>query len=171
MIPFRYPTFVRAPDGDAGEPVAKSATDTAGFSLDYVRELRQENNGWRLKATELEAAAHRAREELDQARAEAERRIVRAELKAVAARAGMVDLDGIKLLDLSRARLSEAGEVEGADEIIGAARRERPWLFGDSRTSNSSAPPRPREARDTRDARQMTAKEFAEAKKSRFWRR
>lgn len=162
---------VRAAEGDAGEPGAKPVGDAAGFSLDYVRELRQENKGWRLKATELEAAANRAREDLGQARAEAERRIVGAELRAAAARAGMVDLDGIKLLDLSRVRLSETGELEGVDEIISAARRERPWLFGDARTSNTAPPPRPREARDTRDARQMTAKEYAEAKKSRFWRR
>lgn len=169
MIPFLWPIAVRAPEGAAGEP-ARPDSD-AGFSLDYVRELRQENKGWRQKAAELEDQANRAREELGVARAEAERRVVHAEVKALAARAGMVDPDGVKLLDLSAVRLSGDGEVEGADALLEAARKERPWLFGDARSSNTTPAPKPRDTRDGRHARAMSAREYEAAKSSRAWRR
>ncbi len=168
MIPFRWPMLLRAPEGDGGEPGGPPAGP--GFSLDYVRELRQENRGWRQKATELEAQANRAREELGVARAEAERRVVHAEVKALAARAGMVDPDGVKLLDLSAVRLSREGELEGAESLMEAARKERPWLFGDARSSNTAPAPKPRDAREGRHARGMTAREYAAAKSAHAWR-
>lgn len=65
----------------------------------------------------IEALRHRAdtlERELRETVAEAERRLIRAELKAEAVRAGMVDLDGLKLLDLSALRLSAGGDVGAA---------------------------------------------------------
>ena len=41
-------------------------------------------------------------------------RLIHAELKAEAVRAGMIDLDGLKLIDFSEAKLNERGEVDGA---------------------------------------------------------
>ena len=157
-------------DGE-GEGGAQAQAEPASFPLDYVRELRAENKGWRLKAAEMEAAAGRAREDLAAAREAAAARIVLAEVKAAAARAGMVDPDGVKLLDLSAVQLSENGEVEGAEAAVEAARKSRPWLFADARTSNSAPPPRPRDAREGRDARQMTPKEYEAARDGRAWRR
>ena len=57
-------------------------------------------------------------------------RLLRAELKAHAVRAGMVDLDGLKLLDTSRLVLNERDEVVGAAELMAETRRAKPWLFG-----------------------------------------
>ncbi len=159
-----------ASDGE-GEGGAQAQAEPASFPLDYVRELRAENKGWRLKAAEMEAAAGRAREDLAAAREAAAARIVLAEVKAAAARAGMVDPDGVRLLDLSAVRLSENGEVEGAEAAVEAARKSRPWLFADARTSNPAAPPRPRDAREGRDARQMAPKEYEAARKRQAWRR
>ncbi len=171
MIPFRRPIVALAPEGDGGESAARQAPEVAGFPLDYVRELRAEKKSWQQKAAEMEAAASQAREQLAQAREAATARIVRAELRARATRAGMVDQDGVALLDLSGVRLNEAGEVEGADAAIQTARLARPWLFLDARTSNPERPPRPRESRAASDARQMTEKEYDAARKSRAWRR
>ena len=57
----------RSPDGsESGGPAAATpavlsstvaTTEPAAFSVDYVRELRAENKGYRLKAQQLEAAA------------------------------------------------------------------------------------------------------------------
>ena len=75
--------------------------------------------------------------------------IVRAELKAEAVRAGMVDLDGLKLLDASRVKVGANGEVEGATALMRELRRAKPWLFGGASSSSTAGappaqPPKPR---------------------------
>jgi hypothetical protein len=87
------------------------------------------------KLAEMEATAHE--------------RIVRAELKAEALRAGMVDLDGLKLLDTARVKLGENGEVEGAQALMRDLKRAKPWLFGGASSSSTAGappaqPPKPR---------------------------
>ena len=57
--------------------------------------------------------------------------LVRAELKAEAVRAGMIDLDGLKLVDPADVRVNEAGEIEGAAMLMQKLRRAKPWLFGE----------------------------------------
>src|SRR5271156_4713042 len=68
-------------------------------------------------------------------------RLIRAELKAVAVRAGMIDLDGLKLLDFENLKLDNDGNVKGAAEVMRELRRAKPWLFGGASTSSSSSPP------------------------------
>ena len=69
-------------------------------------------------------------------------RLAQAELKLHAVRAGMIDLDGIKLLDPSRIKLTENGEVEAADRLMADLRRDKPWLFRQATTSSlGTAPP------------------------------
>ena len=67
-------------------------------------------------------------------------RLVQAELRTAAVRAGMVDLDGVKLIDASTLTVSDAGELEGAAAIMTRLRQEKPWLFGRSSSSPASAP-------------------------------
>jgi hypothetical protein len=86
---------------------------------------------------------------LAEVEATAHERIVRAELKAEAVRAGMVDLDGLKLLDASRVKVGENGEVEGAASLMRELRRAKPWLFGGASSSSTAGapaaqPPKPR---------------------------
>jgi hypothetical protein len=80
-------------------------------------------------------------------------RLVRAELKAEAVRAGMVDLDGLKLVDLATVEVGDDGEVKGGEALMRALRRTKPWLFGQASTSSTAAappatPPGPRRAMD-----------------------
>lgn len=92
----------------------------------------------------IEALRQRAEgleRELRETVAGAERRLIRAELKAEAVRAGMIDLDGLKLLDLSAVRLGADGEVEGGAALMSQLRRGKPWLFGQPNTSSSAVPP------------------------------
>jgi hypothetical protein len=89
------------------------------------------------RLAEVETAAHE--------------RIVRAELKAEALRAGMVDLDGLKLVDASKVKLGENGEVQGADTLMRDLKRGKPWLFGAASSSSTAGapaaqPPKPRMA-------------------------
>ena len=55
---------------------------------------------------------------LSKLEAETRTRIVHAELKAEALRAGMVDLDGLKLLDLEKVELDAGGSIKAAGLLI-----------------------------------------------------
>jgi hypothetical protein len=169
------------------------ATDPKTFSAEYVHELREENKTWRQKAQGHETAAQTAKREADEAKLAAEakiaeakeaadakiaeansaaqQRIIHAELKAVAAKAGMVDLDGLKLLDLTAVTINDAGEVEGADALIEAAKKAKPYLFGapPASTSNPQQPPPPKPPA-AKNARDMTDEEFDAARRAHAWR-
>lgn len=173
-------------------PVAPPEPQT--FSADYVRELRAENKGWRLKAQEQEAAAKAAQEaaakaaqdakdatekaakdaeeRASAAEAAAKERVIRAELRTAAIRAGMIDLDGLKLLDISAIALQDDGTVSGADELMDAAKKAKPYLFGSATpsTSNPNPPPAPKPP-SAKTALEMTDDEFAQAMRNRAWRR
>ena len=84
-------------------------------------------------------------------------RLVRADLKAHAIRAGMVDLDGLKLVDTTGLTLNEQDEVNGAEQLMATLRRAKPWLFGGASTSSAAAappaqPPRAKLATEMTDA-------------------
>ena len=136
-------------------PVEK--TEPQNFSVDYVRELRAENKGYRLKAQELETkvqamseaeqkAASEWQSKMDEVHTTSQQRLIRAELKAHALKAGMVDLDGLKLLDLTKIVLTDDGEIDGAEALLEAAKKAKPWLFGQVSTTTSTATaPKPAE--------------------------
>jgi hypothetical protein len=94
------------------------------------------------RAERLEAALAEQRES-------ARQRSIQAELKLEAVRAGMVDLDGLKLVDPGGLEVDADGVVKGADALLKRMRREKPWLFGGTSTSShasapASAPLRPK---------------------------
>lgn len=100
----------------------------------------------RLEQTEVEVPAA----ELAQVAA-LRAKLVQAELRTAAARAGMIDLDGVKLIDTSRLSVNETGELAEAGDIMARMRQEKPWLFGRGSSSSASVapratPPRPKSA-------------------------
>ncbi len=90
-------------------------------------------------------------------------RLLRAELKAHALRAGMVDLDGLKLLDTSALVVNERDEVIGAEALMAEARRAKPWLFGGASTSSTAAAP-PAQAPRAKLATEMSEAEWRAAR-------
>ncbi len=70
-----------------------------------------------------------------------EARLVVAHLRTEAVRAGMIDLDGLKLIDLSSVKLGSNDEIVGGHRLMEELRRNKPWLF--SQLSSSSAAPVP----------------------------
>ena len=88
---------------------------------------------------------------------ETQARLIRSELKAEAIRVGIVDLDGLKLLDTSSAKLNERGEVEGISALISQFKRAKPWLFGYSSSSSTASAPA------AQAPRQKLAKDMTEA--------
>jgi hypothetical protein len=170
---------VDLPPSKYDEPLAP-ATQT--FPREYVEELRNENKTWRGKMqsertareaaeariTAAEAIAARAKEaaeteagtKVKDAETKANERIIRAELKLAAKLAGMVDLDGLKLADLSTVKLKDDGTVEGADELMASLKEKKPYLFGTATTGSSNPTPPPKPDPGTpKHARDMTPAE------------
>ena len=146
--------------------------DTPREPTTYERKLRSEAKQHRLRAIEAERSRDEA---IASMRAESERvtaavrqsaneRVVRAELKAHAVKAGIIDLDGLRLLDLSHVTVSEAGDVEGAESLIEAMKVAKPWLFGQMSSSSAAVPPAEQQVRP-KTATEMTVDEWKAARK------
>ncbi len=122
-----------------------------------MNEETEQAEGWQIRAEAAEAALLRSQ-------AEAEGRLIRAELKVEALRAGMVDLDGLKLLDLSEVRIGQNGDVVDGGAILAKLKRAKPWLFGTpSSTSAAANPPRPEPPR-MRHANELSREEWLAAR-------
>jgi hypothetical protein len=158
--------------GGGGDGKKGAAPET--FSREYVHELREENKSWRTKHQESETARKAAEDaakaaektggdKVKEVQTAADQRVIRAELKAAAIKAGMVDLDGLKLADLSKVKLNDQGEVEGADELMDAMKKAKPYLFGAPSTGNTQKPPKPGD-QAPKLATTMTDAEYAAAR-------
>lgn len=149
-------------------PAAPAAKEPEHFSADYVKELRRENAHYRTKAKENEDAALKAqndaKEVTTKAKADADARIVRAELKAAALKAGMIDLDGLKLADLSKVTLKDDGTLEGADELMEGLKKDKAYLFGSAATTTHTGKPPPATPPEPKKASAMTTEEYTAAK-------
>ena len=112
---------------------------------------------------ELRAHAKALEHRLAAAEQDSRNRIVRAELKVEAVRAGIVDLDGLKLLDLKDVEVSPDGEPTNAVELIAQLKRAKPWLFAVSSSSSSANPP-PAQPIKQKLATEMTNEEYRVAR-------
>ena len=112
------------------------------------------------KLTVAEKAAQEAGTKAEQA---ANERVMRAELKAVALKHGVVDMDLLKLMDLSAVKLLENGDIEGADALFEAAKKSKPHFFGAVSTSSTAKTPPVGDPKVT-DARKQTPEEYAASK-------
>jgi hypothetical protein len=125
------------PSGDPMDDAPVNIADKPREPTAYERRLRAEARQHRLRALQAEkdrdAALERARQEakalVDAARAEGLERLLRAEIKAHALAAGIVDLKALKLLDLSSIKLGSDGEVEIPTGFFDKAKLEMPYLF------------------------------------------
>jgi hypothetical protein len=114
-------------------------------------------------SADLRARAETLEHELAELRTKADARLVLAELKAEAVRAGMVDLDGLRLFDLASVRLNEAGEIDGAAQIMTQFKKAKPWLFAAAFSSSPATapvaqPPRQKLATEMTDSEYKVAR-------------
>jgi len=112
---------------------------------------------------ELRSRLERLERETLEDRRLSEQRVILAELKVEAIRAGIVDLDGLKFLDVSRVQLEEDGGVPGSVELINQLKRIKPWLFGAPSSSSTAKVPPSRSARQ-KLATDMTDEEYRVAR-------
>jgi len=90
-------------------------------------------------------------------------RVLRAELRAHAIRAGMIDLDGLKLVDATSLRLNQNGEIEDGARLMADLRRSKPWLFQAGNSSTAASPP-PTSPPAAKRATDMTLAEWQTAR-------
>ena len=113
---------------------------------DYEKRLRRDLARYREQVrtaqterdTNVAAAARDRDEAIAMVRSEATGRVIRSELKAYALKAGIIDLDGLRLADSSKLALNEDGDVVGAEALIEALRQHKPYLFSDARVGAST---------------------------------
>ena len=125
-------------------------------SDDVTSEIGQDELRARLENLEQQTAA---------ALHDAKRRIVIAEMKVEATRAGMVDLDGLTFLDLNRVDLGDDGALVGGPAVIADLKKAKPWLFSGASSSSTSRPP-PSLPPRVKLATEMTDAEYRIARKN-----
>lgn len=113
---------------------------------------------------EFRSRAELLERRLAEVQQQAEARLIRAELKTEAIRAGIVDPDGLKLIDVSALKLNEDGEFEGAAELISEFKHAKPWLFGGQRSSSSGSMAPPSSPPRQKSATEMTESEWRRAR-------
>jgi hypothetical protein len=104
-----------------------------------------------------------AEDEVATLRGEFQARLIAANLRTEAVRAGMIDLDGLKLIDLSKIRLDDDDTITEGRAIMTDLRRAKPWLFGAPSTSSAAVPPMSQTIRP-KTAMDMTDEEYSAAR-------
>ena len=89
--------------------------------------------------------------------------LLSAELRLVALRSGMIDLDGIKLIDPAALKTKEDGSRPELIQVIANLRRDKPWLFAPSTSSSVATPPTSSPQR-RKLATEMTIEEWRSAR-------
>jgi hypothetical protein len=102
-------------------------------------------------------------EEIARLRTDFQSRLIAANLRTEAVRAGMIDLDGLKLIDLSGVRLDDNDKIVDGRKVMADLRRDKPWLFGTASTSSPAVPPSSQPVQQ-RAAMDMTDEEYAVAR-------
>ena len=101
---------------------------------------------------------------LRQQLAQANTRLVQAELKSHAIQAGIIDLDCLKFLDMSSLQLDADGNLPNAAAALASLKRDKPWVFPDASSSHpapapAAEPPKTRMAKDMSHTEWQAARE------------
>jgi hypothetical protein len=179
--PATPPATPATPPAKTGNPLLDLPIDEVPDQWrEHAKELRRENANLRAITKTIDEAA--AQKKLDDAVAaalaaervktqeliEGERKAtqkitINSELRVIAARMGMVNLDDLKLADASSLMVDgETGQVVGAEALLTAFKESRPYLFQEPKSSSSSTDtPPPKNKPAPFDARTATPEERA----------
>lgn len=112
--------------------------------------------------TELTGKMTEAEQKAADAAAKAKARSMMADLRIAAKDAGMVDLDGLKLLATDTLKVNDDGDVENAAEVLTALKEAKPYLFGNPQHTSNPSPPPPANNSAPKKGMEMTAEEWAQ---------
>ncbi len=123
---------------DDNEPTSTPSQEVAADKRNTREEADRRSRG---ELTRLREQLRSAQAEHDAAlttlRAQSRERLLRAELRSEAIRAGIVDLDGLRLADTSVITFGEDGSIEGADSVISTLKTSKPYLFASGKDKAS----------------------------------
>jgi hypothetical protein len=96
-------------------------------------------------------------------RREYEARLLQANLRTEAVRAGMIDLDGLRMIDTTKIKIDNEGNIIDGKGLMQSLQKKKPWLFGSMSSSStlptpSSAPVRQKSAMDMSDEEYISAR-------------
>lgn len=173
-IPPKVPTPPVPPVLDDDDDHVEVGENKVRKVTDYEKKLRDENKKYRLRASDAEKRLadtetnHKTALEAVQkaAKEDSDKRVVMAEFKAIAIKAGIVDVDGLKLLDTSTLKFNDKGELVGADELIEAAKKSKPYLFATTTSTTSTSKTPPKVGDEPKSVKTMTDAEYEAAKQS-----
>jgi hypothetical protein len=122
-------------------PVPQNPTQT--FSLDYVKDLREEIAKYRTRATQVEKDFKTAESELQRLKSEVETNRLRWAASQAATKVADVDV-ALSLLDKTKIQYDEAGNVANLDDLLKDLIAAKPFLAGVQTPSptNPTNPPR-----------------------------
>lgn len=132
---------------DAAVADKNAALEAAKTQADAALEALRTQLGQELETTktDLTGKLTEAEQKAADAAAKAKARSMMADLKVAAKDAGMVDLDGLKLLNTEELKVNDDGDVENAADVLAKLKEAKPWLFGNpSNTSSPNNPPPPK---------------------------
>jgi hypothetical protein len=95
----------------------------------------------------LRARLDRMETESEEYRRRSEQRIVLAELRVEAMRAGIIDMDGLKFIDTTQIRLESPEDICNATELVTQLKQTKPWLFSAPSSSSVARVPPSKPAR------------------------
>ena len=156
----------------------KRAREELQGQLDAVTAERDEANTKRERELEaqridLTAKSSDAERRANEAAEKAKSKSIDLDLKATARELGMVDLDGLKLLDRASLTVDDEGSVTNASDILNAFKESKPYFFGAApkpgtvtgTTATRATPPKPATP-SSFDARTVSKEEADQAERA-----
>ncbi len=110
----------------------------------------------------LKARADALEQQLREVEVQATARLRQSELRSEAVRAGIIDIDGLRLLDPAILTVRGTDSFDPA-AVVNGLRRDKPWLFGAASSSSLRAAPAATPAR-RRLATEMSVEEWRAAR-------
>jgi chromosome segregation ATPase len=140
-------------------------------ALEAIR--AEHNTALEALRTDLTGKLTEAEGKVTDALTKAQSKALMADLKVAAKDAGMIDLDGMKLLDSGKVELDENGELKNGEALMAALKEAKPFLFKSEatpdpkkkdNTSNPQNPPDPKPP-TKKKATEMTDEEYQAARR------
>ena len=136
---------------------------------DQVEKLKKINSKLRKENAEKRVTSKKIEEALPNLKAEMEeifnKRLINAEIKATAARNGLIDMDCLKIFSddiKSTVKVTDDGDIVGINELFEKIKTTKPYFFKEptfSGTTNVGFVP-PQMSKDFKDAMKMSSEEF-----------
>jgi chromosome segregation ATPase len=147
-----------------------SLADQHKTALDAIR--AEHNTALDTLRTDLTGKLTEAEGKATEALTKAQAKALMADLKVAAKDAGMVDLDGLKLLDSGKVELDDNGELKNGEALMASLKEAKPFLFKSEATpdpkkkdtSNPQNPPDPKQP-TKKKATEMTDDEYKAARR------